>query len=130
MPFAEGYASLRITKPGMSAAAVTARLGIEPTYTHEVGDAFGRGDQRRKQAIWSLSTKANGRGRLDEHLARLLDQVEPKRSVIEELADEGYVMDWFCFVGVEGGQGGVVLAADLLRRLAALPIELDLDIYG
>jgi hypothetical protein len=39
-------------------------------------------------------------------------------------------MDWFCFVGVEGGQGGVVLGVNLVRRLAALPIELDLDIYG
>ena len=130
MSFAECYASLRITKRGMSAAAVTARLEIEPTYSHEAGDAFGRGDQWRKQAMWSLSTKGDGRGRLDEHLARLLDRVEPKRSVIGDLANEGYVMDWFCFVGVEGGQGGVVLAVDLLRRLAALPIQLDLDIYG
>lgn len=69
-------------------------------------------------------------GRLDEHLARLLDLVEPKRSVIQELANEEHMMDWFCFVGVGGGQGGVVLGVDLLRRLAALPIELDLDIYG
>jgi hypothetical protein len=38
-------------------------------------------------------------------------------------------MDWFCFVGVEGGQGGVVLGVNLVRRLAAL-IELDLDIHG
>ena len=94
------------------------------------GATVGRGDQRRKQAMWSLSTEADGRGRLDERLARLLDRVEPKRSVIEDLASEGYLMDWFCFVGVEGGQGGVVLGVDLLRRPAALPIDLDLDIYG
>src|SRR5262249_37901990 len=127
---AESYASLRITKPGMSAAAVTARLGIEPTYSHEVGDTFGRRGQRRTQAMWSPSTRADGRGRLAEHLARLLDRIEPQRSVIEELANEGCEMDWFCFVGVEGGQGGVVLDAGLLRRLAALPVELILDIYG
>jgi len=30
----------------------------------------------------------------------------------------------------DGGQGGVVLSVDLLRRLAELPIELDLDIHG
>jgi len=114
----------------MSAAALTARLGIEPTYSHEVGDAFGRGDQQRKQAMWSLSTEADVRGPLAKHLARLLDRIEPKGSVIEDMANEGYEMDWFCFVGIEGGQGGVVLSVDLLRRLAALPIELDLDIYG
>jgi hypothetical protein len=113
----------------VSAAALTARLGIEPTYSHEVGDAFGRGEQRRAQAMWCLSTKADGRGRLDDHLTRLLDRIEPKRSIIEDLANEGYVMDWFCFVDAEG-QGGVVLGVELLRRLATLPIELDLDIYG
>lgn len=113
----------------MSAADVTVRLGICPTYSHEVGDAFGRGDQRRKQAMWCLSTEADGRGRLDDHLARLLVQIEPKLAIIEDLANEGYTMDWFCFVSVEG-QGGVMLGVDLLRRLAALPIEVDLDIYG
>jgi hypothetical protein len=60
----------------------------------------------------------------------LLDRVEPKRSVIDDLANEGYMMDWFCFVGFKDGQGGVVLGVDVLRRLAALPIELDLDIDG
>jgi Domain of unknown function (DUF4279) len=126
-----GYVSLRITKLGMSAAEVTARLGVTPTYSHEIGDVFGRGDQRRSQAMWCLSTKADGPGRLDDHLTRLLDLVEPRRSIIIELANEGCRMDWFCFVSVQGqGQGGVTLGAELLRRLAALPIELDFDIYG
>ncbi|HEX5994416.1 MAG TPA: DUF4279 domain-containing protein [Jiangellales bacterium] len=115
----------------MSAAAVTERLGIEPTYSHEAGDTFGpRGEQRRGQAMWSLSTRDDGPGRLDEHLDRLLDRIEPKRPIIEDLAREGHQMDWFCCVRVDGGQGGVVLSVDLLQRLAALPIELALDIYG
>lgn len=115
----------------MSAAEVTTRLGIEPTYSHEAGDLHGRGHRQRRwaHAIWSLSTEAYGRGPLGGHLARLLDRLEPKRAVIEQLAHEGYAMDWFCFVSVEG-QGGVVLSVDLLQRLAALPIELSLDLYG
>lgn len=39
-------------------------------------------------------------------------------------------MDWFCFVDVDGGQGGVVLDVSLVRRLAAVPVELILNIYG
>jgi Domain of unknown function (DUF4279) len=79
--------------------------------------------------VWRLSTEAAGWGQLGDHLARLLDRIEPKKAIIEQLAHEGCAMDWFCFVSVEG-QGGVVLSVDLLRRLAALPIELGLDIYG
>ena len=129
MSHAESYASFRIAKTGMAAAEVSARLGIEPTHSHEAGDTHGRQQVRWAQAMWSLSTKGDGRGHLSDHLERLLDRIEPKRAIIEQLAQEGYAMDWFCFVSVEG-QGGVVLSVDLLRRLAALPIELGLDIYG
>lgn len=129
MSHALGYVSLRISKPGMSAAEVTARLGLTPTYSHEVGDVFGRHGQRRSEATWTVSTRANGPGRLDDHLTLLLDLVEPKRSIITELANEGSSMDWFCFVSVEG-QGGIALSVDLLRRLAGLPIQLDFDIYS
>jgi hypothetical protein len=59
----------------------------------------------------------------------LLDRVEPKQAVLVEMAADGFDMDWFCFVSVEGN-GGVVLQVDLLQRLAALPVELSLDIYG
>ncbi|HZO69824.1 MAG TPA: hypothetical protein VFB74_32925 [Kribbellaceae bacterium] len=55
--------------------------------------------------------------------------LEPKRDVLSEMAADGFDLDWFCFVSVEGN-GGVVLEVDLLQRLAALPIELNLDIYG
>jgi hypothetical protein len=112
----------------MSPDAVTVRLGIEPTYSHEAGDQRRRGAPFRL-AMWSLSTESDGRGPLDEHLARLLDRIEPKRAVLIDMAAEGFAMDWFCFVSVDGN-GGVVLPAQILQRLATLPIDLDLDIYG
>jgi hypothetical protein len=66
---------------------------------------------------------------LGEHLGVLLDRIEPKRVVLREMAADGFDMDWFCFVSVEGN-GGILLEVDLLQRLAAFPIELNLDIYG
>ena len=88
------------------AAEVTTRLGITPTYSHEVGDAFGHSGQRRSHAMWSVSTKADGPGPLGDHLTRQLDLVEPKRSIVIDLANEGCTMDWFCFLSVEGGRVG------------------------
>jgi hypothetical protein len=129
MAEAETYVTLRITKLGMSAANVTARLGIEPTHSHDAGDQRPRGGAPFRHAMWSLSTESEGRGSLDEHLAMLLDRLESKRTILVEMAADGFKMDWFCFVSVEGN-GGIVLEADLLRRLSALPIDLGLDIYG
>ncbi|MCW2792252.1 MAG: hypothetical protein JWO76_1350 [Nocardioides sp.] len=45
------------------------------------------------------------------------------------MGGEGFNMDWFCFVDVDG-MGGVTLEADLISRLASLPVALALDIYG
>ena len=66
---AEAYVTVRIAKPGMSAGDVTARLGIEPTDSHDIGDPRPRGTPHR-HAMWSLSTKSQDRGPLQEHLAR------------------------------------------------------------
>ncbi|MEO3928399.1 DUF4279 domain-containing protein [Micromonosporaceae bacterium B7E4] len=125
---AETYVTLRITRPGVSAADVTARLGIHPTYAHEAGDPRPRGAPWR-HAMWSLSTESAGSGLLGEHLGVLLDRIEPKRVVLREMAADGFDMDWFCFVSVDG-YGGILLEVDLLQRLATFPIELNLDIYG
>jgi hypothetical protein len=67
---------------------------------------------------------------LAEHLAGLVDQVSDKGRELQSLADDGYELDWFCFIAFEGGQAGVHLPAELLVRLAALPVPLELDLYG
>jgi hypothetical protein len=113
----------------MVSSEVTARLGIQPTHTHEVGDARAGVGTPFREAMWSLSSEGVGHGPLAEHLAVLLDAVEPQQQVLTDLADEGYTLDWFCYVSVHGNSG-VSLPPELLRRLAALPVLLDLDIYG
>jgi hypothetical protein len=79
--------------------------------------------------MWALSSDERARGPLVEHLGVLLDVLEPKRDTLAELAADGFDLDWFCFVSVDA-MGGVTLGVELLRRLAALPVELTLDIYG
>lgn len=129
MAHAQCYATLRIWKPGTTSAEVTERLGITPTYCHEVGDV-GRSGHVRKGAMWGLSTEHQlGRGALADHLSALLDQVEDRRAILHAMSDEGFMMDWFCFVDVDG-MGGVELDAGLLARLGSFPVHLDLDIYG
>ena len=125
---AETYVTLRIRKPGASAAEVTARLGIEPTDAHEAGDSRPRGVPFR-EALWSLSTKADGNGALAEHLERLLEQVEHKHVELIALADDGFDKDWFCYVAVRTN-GGLELGVELIRRLAQVPIRLGLTFTG
>jgi hypothetical protein len=128
MAAAECYVTLKVWKAGVTSAEVTQRLGLTPTFVHEAGDV-GRSGHIRKGAMWGLSTEGRGRGPLAEHLSALLDQVENSRGVLQTMSDEGFSLDWFCFVDVNG-MGGIELDADLLSRLGSFPVHLDLDIYG
>jgi hypothetical protein len=128
MASARCYVTLRVWKEGVTSAEVTDRLGMTPTFAHEVGDV-GRSGHVRKGAMWGLSTEHMGRGALDDHLSAILDQIDDSRDVLRAMSTEGFTMDWFCFVDVDG-IGGVSIGADLLTRLARFPVHLDLDIYG
>lgn len=128
VPRAQRYATLRISKTGVRSADISARLGLVPTFAHEAGDK-GRSGHVRREAIWGLSTEHLGRGDLEEHLTTLLDQVSPCSRELLAMQREGFVMDWFCFVDVDG-MGGVGLGAEPISRLEPFHISLDLDIYG
>jgi hypothetical protein len=128
MASAACYVTLRVWKSGTTSSEISERLGIRPTFSHEAGDV-GRSGHVRTGAMWDLSTEHLGRAALSEHLSALLDQVEDRREVLQELSNEGFAMDWFCFINVDG-MGGVSLDAALLARLGCFPLDLDLDIYG
>ncbi len=133
MPTTRSHATLRIFRqsaPG-SAAAVTRILGVEPTDSHEAGQPrSGRDPRPWRSATWSLESGLPWQCPLADHLTVLCDVVEPKRDGLIRLAEEDHSLDWFCFIEVARGQGGVKLELGLLRRLAGLPVVLDLDIYA
>lgn len=127
MPHAQCYATLRISKPGVSSADVTARLGVAPTFAHEAGDV-GRSGYVRREALWGLSSEHLGRGDLATHLTALLDQVAHCHDELDAMGSDGFNLDWFCFVDIDG-TGGVTLEADVISWLASFPVALALDLY-
>jgi hypothetical protein len=132
VPTTRTHAALRVGRADAtgSVAQVTAALGIAPTGSHDAGEPRGVRDPRPWSNMhWSCESPLLRDARLGDHLASLCDLVEHKRSALQQLADDGYKLDWFCFVEIEGGGGGVLLESDLVRRLGALPVALDLDIY-
>ena len=129
-PLARAHATLRITHHTAAAAEVTERLGLAPTDTHDRGGPRLRNLPPWQHMLWSLSSGPTDTRPLAAHLEALLDLVEPAAKAIHGLASDGFTMDWFCFLDVEGWQGGETLDPALLRRLAELPIDLSLDIYA
>ncbi len=107
-------------------------LGLEATHTHLKGALFGPGQTAvRRESGWLLQSPLSKRSDMIEHLRWLLDALEPKREVIQEVSRK-YRIDFFCGFASLNGQGGSRLTAALSPRVADLgvPLALDLDPPG
>jgi Domain of unknown function (DUF4279) len=116
---------------GLTAAAVTRRLGIQPTRALDAGDpASSRSAHTRDSSIWLLSSSAGIEDgtELTEHLHRLLAILEPVTARLWELAREGYEANWRCYIASHATEHAAELDRPTLQRLLALPGDLWLDV--
>jgi hypothetical protein len=128
-------ATLRLHGDGanLTAAAVTQRLGIQPTRAFEAGTLLSLCSARtRENSVWLLSSAPQPESdtELSEHLHRLLAILEPVAKPLWELDAAGYEANWFCFVGSYATEHAVELDRHVLQRLLALPGDLWLDVYN
>lgn len=122
------FASLRLTRTDLDPDEVTRRLGIVPMEAFRRGDTFSRG-LVRKLGYWGISSQDQvATNDLEEHIAWLLDRLEPASGPFKALCAEDVDADIFCYLETRG-QGGPEFSSRLMGRLAALGLPLGLDIY-
>ncbi|QEH32954.1 hypothetical protein OJF2_14460 [Aquisphaera giovannonii] len=131
---ARTYATLRVYPGDIDPAAITDRLGIEPSSWQRRDEAARRaGGPPRLATVngWFLES----RGRVDSrdsrrHIDWLLDQLAPRAEAIRSLQERGCRMDISCYWLSRSGHGGPIIPPTQMRRLAELNIELGFDFYG
>ena len=130
----ETKATFRLFGGGrLTAAAVTLRLGVEPTWRAEAGGRVSsRSRHTRDCSAWLLSSSPDIEPgtELSEHLQRLLAILEPVTESLWELVREGYEANWFCFVASHATEHAAELDRATMRRVLALPGDLWLDVCG
>ena len=117
----------------LTAAAVTVRLGVAPTWMAEAGDRVSsRSSLTRGSSAWLISSSPaiESGTELGEHLHRLLAVLEPVAAQLWELVREGYEANWFCWVASHAAEHAAELDRATMRRLLALPGDLWLDFCG
>jgi hypothetical protein len=117
-------------RTGLTAAAVTRRLSIQPTRALEAGDPVSRRSAKvRDSSAWLLASSAGIEvdTELSEHLHRLLASLEPVTALVWELVQEGYEANWFCYIASHATEHAVELDRTILQRLLALPGDLWLE---
>ena len=107
-------ATLRIFGDTLDPDKVGSVLGLEATHTHLKGELFGPGQTAvRRESGWLLQSPLSKRSDMIEHMKWLLDALEPKREVIQELSRK-YRIDLFCGFASLNGQGGFALDRGIL----------------
>jgi Domain of unknown function (DUF4279) len=125
-------ATFRLAGPRAgTAAAVTDRLGISPTSSHEIGDQVGHLGGTRTQSMWTLRSAASPQDKVElaDQLRRLLTVLEPVTASLWDLVAGGYMANWFCYLGSGSTEHDAELDRDVLHRLLALPGDLWIDAY-
>jgi hypothetical protein len=124
------FATLRIWSKKLEPDKVTQALHLTPS------KAFKRGDRRTEAKEWPHGyweiTSENQIISTDLalHIEWLLDQLEPVRPQLAAImAEESVKADIFCFWESRTGHGGPSFSPQLLGRIAALGLELGIDIY-
>jgi hypothetical protein len=115
-----------------TAAAVTQRLGIQPTHALEAGDPVGRSGATRDSSAWLLTSSPGIEAGIElaEQLHRLLAVLEPVTAPLWELVRAGYEADWFCYIASHATEHAAELDRQTVQRLLALPGDLWLDVCG
>jgi hypothetical protein len=95
---------------------------------HVKGQLRKNGKDRWHNSLWFLESPLGENRNLNDHLAWLLDQLEPKIPVLNTLS-QSHRVDLFCGFSSGSGQGGFVLDSSTLARLGRLGVPLVLDLY-
>ena len=123
--------SFRIGSESMTSAEISRFLSTEPTSSYEKGTPVSKRNPNsplRKNAVWLLDSGLPDDQPLEAHITKLVEYIEGKHGLIKELPSECEI-NLFCGFSSGDGQGGFVLDADLLKRLAFLEIDLVLNLY-
>ncbi|MFB3918315.1 MAG: DUF4279 domain-containing protein [Terriglobales bacterium] len=107
---------------------ITAVLGLKPTTSWHAGDIVGQ--RPRTAGMWGYAPGGQWRQwqSLEPAISALLDELEPLKAKIAELQNGYEAYFWCCHFNPEVA-GGPRLSPALLKRLAAMEVEIYVDTH-
>lgn len=128
---AKSLVYLAVTSNTMPPEEVTTTLGLMPTTSWRLGDARGS-DGRLTHSFhgWFFDPAGDGPGECDQKMKVLLDGLECASSRFGALAAQCSVEIRVVYHGYQSQMWGLHWDADTLRRISALGVEVDVDLYA
>ncbi|MEW5883894.1 MAG: DUF4279 domain-containing protein [Armatimonadota bacterium] len=123
-----------ISGESLDPAAISQLLGLSPDEQQRRGDKHigpsGKQYADHKVGLWLINSGLAEDGSFQDHVESLLKRISRSSAQFADLKRRGF--DVYIFVGayISKGNGAISLNADVMRRLSALGIDVDFDIYS
>ena len=122
-------ASLVIHSDDLTPDEISKALSTEPTDSGLKGAKRGPRSPLYKAHFWSVKCQLSDEIRIEEHISWLLDIVEQHAESLEKMISQGTHIRIQVAIRDESGQYPMTFDADLLRRLASVPLVLWLTAW-
>ena len=123
--------TLRISSEVLSVVEIEEALALTPTHSVEKGSKASMrnpASMTRQASVWMFESGLAEGVPVEDHVEYLLEIAEQHADQLRLLRSNSKI-DLFLGLSAENGQGGFHLGNGLLGRLAALGIDLTLDLY-
>jgi hypothetical protein len=121
---------LSVTSDTVPPEGVTTILGLTPTESWQKGDPGPRNASLRRFHGWYFDPEGDGPGECDRKMDALLKILTPVSSQIARLSDRCSVCLSVFYHGYQSEMWGLHWSAQILRTVAALGVDLDIDLYA
>jgi hypothetical protein len=123
---------LRITSTSLDPIVITERVNLTPTKSHKIGDVKNpRTPQLTFQEHrWYFEPQQDIPGNIENKLRFLLDRFKPLQSKFASLQNECDLSINICYQGYKDWMGGWHVDRNTILEIAALGVEVDLDLYA
>ena len=121
----------RISTRHRSVAEISAILCAEPTDSADRGTPYSArtpASPLRDASVWLMGSQLPAESVPEEHFRSLLDFLRAKREALDVLRGD-CEMDICCGFASETGQGGFVLAHEMLMEIGQLGLDIEIDLY-
>jgi hypothetical protein len=124
--------TLRFRGDDLPIEKIAARLGIEQSFIGVRGEHIRDNPKYAKYNtnIWVWEYSSDSSVSFEDQISGLLNVVEPKREAIRDiLSVPGTAAELYLGFSSGNGQGGAHLPPELLGRISALGLAIELDLY-
>lgn len=123
--------SLRISSSKLTTSEISKVLNLEPLIHYKKGELMSSRNpksQKFKENLCIYENIAKKSDDLEMHLKKIGLFIKNNENKLKELITNCEI-DVYCGISYNGGQGGIVLNSEILKKLASIPIEIIFDLY-